>query len=177
MSPRDPLKKMSIKQKTPTTSFSISMIKQPAKVIAETASTYLLETLPQSACARCEAGNGCGGGILAQAFANKTFHLSIAKTRTLHIDELVQIGIQSSVLIRGSFLLYLLPLVLMVTGALLMGSLTMNQDVYTVSGAVVGLLLGSYFGRSLSNYYFNSGKSTPILIDDDNNDSCWYNAS
>ncbi len=57
------------------------MIVQPARVIAETDVSYLLETLPKSACPRCEAGQGCGGGILAQAFANKTYQLS---TDSLH---------------------------------------------------------------------------------------------
>lgn len=155
------------------------MIRQPAKVIAETPSTYLLETLPQSSCPRCEAGQGCGGGILTKAFANKTYRLSINKTsipdnRTLKIQELVQIGLRSAVLIRASMLMYLLPMVLMVTGASIAGLLINSGDVFTVAGALTGLALGVALSRKLSNHYINSEIASPVLVDEP--DNCWYQA-
>ena len=152
------------------------MITQPAKVIAETASSYLLETLPKSACPRCEAGNGCGGGILASAFANKKFQLNIDKTKivksSLNIDDLIQIGIPSSVLIKASLLLYLFPLISMIFGAVLLGHFTENRDLYTVLGAGLGMFIGFFIGKFLSSHLFQGSDATPVLIEDE--DSCWY---
>ena len=156
------------------------MITQPAKVIAETPSNYLLETLPKSACPRCEAGNGCGGGILASAFANKKFELHLDKKNTnkksLHIDDLIQIGIPSSVLIKASLLLYLLPLIAMICGAILLGHFTENRDLYTVIGATLGMLFGFVMGKFLSAHLLKVSNSTPVLIENDE-DSCWYKAN
>ena len=152
------------------------MIKQPAKVIAETATSYLLETLPKSACPRCEAGNGCGGGILTKAFDNKTYQIEINKDKPLNINELVQVGIQSSILIRASLLLYLLPLISMIIASLVAASLFMNEDIYTVSGALIGISFGAYLGKLISNHYFKDGISDPLLIDD-SKDDCWYKAN
>ena len=151
------------------------MIIQPAKVIAETDLTYVLETLPKSACPRCAEGKGCGGGILAQAFANKTYQLSINKNKHLELQQLVQIGIKSSLLVRASLLLYLLPLVFMLTAALIAGSLTMQQDIYTVTAAILGMVLGVIVAKQLSYYYLEDTITSPVLIDDEKS-NCWYQA-
>ena len=151
------------------------MIIQPAKVIAETDFNYILETLPKSACPRCDAGEGCGGGILAKAFANKTYQLSINKNTQLKINELVQIGIKSSVLVRASLLLYLLPLTFMLVGALIAGRLNMNQDVYTVTGAIIGIISGIFAAKTISIHTIKNGMTSPVLIEDDQN-NCWYQA-
>ena len=149
------------------------MIIQPAKVIAETDSSYLLETLPKSACPRCESGKGCGGGILAQAFANKTYQLSINKNKPLLLDEMIQVGIKSTMLVRASMVLYLVPLIFMVSGAVVIGNYTENQDLYTVIAAICGFLIGVYIARILSGYFMKKGLASPVLVEDDKN-SCWF---
>jgi len=149
------------------------MIIQPARVIGETDSSYLLETLPKSACPRCEAGKGCGGGILAQAFANKTYHLDINKSKPLKLHELIQIGIKSSILVRASVVLYFIPLIFMVAAAVVAGYLTEAQDLYTVLAAMAGFVVGVMIAKKLSNYYLKQGITSPVLVDDDKN-ACWY---
>jgi len=149
------------------------MIIQPAKVIDETDTFYLLETLTKSACPRCESGKGCGGGILAQAFANKTYQLCINKNKPLKLQEMIQIGIQSTQLVRASIVLYLVPLLFMVTGAVVIGIYTQNQDLYTVLAAIGGFLMGVYIARILSEYFLKKGLASPVLVDDDKS-SCWF---
>ncbi|MFT5451632.1 MAG: sigma-E factor negative regulatory protein RseC [Enterobacterales bacterium] len=151
------------------------MIKQPAKVIAETEISYLLESLPKSACPQCDSGKGCGGGLLAKAFSNKTYQLELNKNKKLSINEIVQIGISSQLLVRASFIVYFLPLLMMVLTALVAGLYTNNQDVYTVFGAIIGFVGGLMMANVLSNRLYKMGISSPILIENDV-DSCWYEA-
>ncbi len=148
------------------------MIKQPAKVIAETPNRYIIETLPQSGCPRCEAGNGCGGGILAKAFANKTYRLEVTKSEKLNINELIHIGLASSLLVKGSFIHYMMPLILMILGATIFGYFTQNQDLYTVIGSILGFLTGIFFARLVSAYSLSRELSSPVIIRDENN--CWH---
>jgi len=150
------------------------MIKQPARVVVETESSYQLETLPKSACPRCAEGKGCGGGILAQAFANRTYKISIDKRQSqLSINQLVQIGIHSTVLIRASILLYLFPLVFMIASASIAATIINNNDLVTVSASAIGFLLGIATTKKLSGFYINENLSSPILIEDEN-EGCWY---
>jgi len=149
------------------------MIKQPAKVISETDSTYILETIPKSACPKCEEGKGCGGGILAKAFANKAYRLLINKEKPLKLQQMVNIGISSSTLIRASIILYFVPLVFMVFTAIITGSLINNQDLYTVISAIGGFIAGVMVARLLSDYYLKQDTASVILLDDKNSD-CWY---
>jgi len=151
------------------------MIKQPAKVIAETESSYLLESLPKSACPQCDAGKGCGGGLLAKAFSNKTYQLELNKNRKLNINQIVQIGIPSKLLVRASFIVYFLPLLLMILTALVAGLYTNNQDIYTVSGAVLGFVGGLFIANYSSNRLYKMGISSSVLIGNEK-DSCWYQA-
>ncbi|RKZ99520.1 MAG: hypothetical protein DRQ47_10900, partial [Gammaproteobacteria bacterium] len=70
---------------------------------------------------------------------------------------------------------YLLPLIFMITGALVAGTFSNNSDPYTIIGAIAGILLGFYASRKLSDHYFKDGLSTPTLVEDPQ-DGCWYEA-
>ena len=138
------------------------MITQPAKIIKETDTSYLVETLPKSACAKCDAGEGCGGGILAKAFSNKSYQLTLEKkfiqTKSKpQLDDFIQIGIPSSLIVRASIIMYLLPLLLMLLVAGLAGYFIANTDIYTVPAAALGLIVGVMASKALSLYYFKSG--------------------
>jgi len=148
------------------------MIKQAAKVIAENENSYLLETLPQSACPRCEAGNGCGGGILAKAFASKIYQIEVNKSQSLQVNELLIIGLPESTLVQGSVLHYLLPLVSMILGAFLFASAFGNGDLYTVSGALLGFIVGIITSRIIASTLFNHKLSNPIILKDET--ECYY---
>ena len=148
------------------------MIKQAAKVIAENDTSYLLETLPKSNCPRCASGKGCGGGLLTEAFSNKVFRVAVNKSITLNINDLVQIGINSSVLVKTSFIVYFQPLILMICGAFIAQMLYSTSDRYTVTGATIGIIVGLFVTKLFSKHYFNAQTIAPVLIGDD--DRCLY---
>jgi len=153
------------------------MITQPARVIEVTNSSYILETLPKSACPRCAAGKGCGGGILAQAFANKTYRMKLTKfEQTDHsVNEMVQIGIDSNGLLWASMALYLLPLMLMIIGAYAVGSFGQYSDGFTLSGAIIGVVIGAVIAKRVSRNLIESNITQPFIIDKPT-ESCWYPA-
>jgi sigma-E factor negative regulatory protein RseC len=154
------------------------MITQPAKVISIEADHYVIETLPKSACPRCEEGRGCGGGILAQAFANKTYRLNLARQQhsgLLAEQQTLIIGIDSRGLLAASIVLYLLPLVLMLAGALTLGMPFDYHDLYTVAGAIAGFTVGAFVASKLSRRLIESELTKPFVVPDET-DNCWYQA-
>ena len=156
------------------------MILQPARIITASTDHYILETLPKSACPRCAEGKGCGGGILAQAFANKTYQLTIHYDAELspahHENELVQVGMNSNGLLIAALIMYLLPLVLLMSCAALFGALFGFDDQFTVTGAVIGLVVGVLISNRLSRKHIESGQSRPFIVEEPDK-SCYYKAS
>ena len=156
------------------------MILQPARIIAATPDHYVLETLPKSACPRCAEGKGCGGGILAQAFANKTYQLSIpcqsSDDSVMHNEnELVQVGMHSQSLLMAALVMYLLPLGLLLAGSFVLGMMFGFDDKFTVLGAVLGMVLGVLVANKLGRNMIESGLTRPFIVDEPG-DSCFYQA-
>lgn len=161
------------------------MITQPARVIGISADHCMVKTIPKSACPRCEVGKGCGGGILAQAFANKTYQLKVPLSTSLvsdsetamavKQDQTVIIGVASTGLLMASMVLYMFPLVLMILGAFMAGYFVSFDDVYTVIGALSGMIIGAVTASRLSKFLIESGAAQPFIVEDEQ-DNCWYQA-
>ena len=103
-------------------------------------------------CGHCASGNGCGSGKLSQLFCSsqpRTFRV-VNEARAQVGDE-VAVGLPDGTLLRNSMLMYLLPLVLMLGGALLASGLdTGVRDVAALLGAVIGLAAGFFIVRQLT---------------------------
>ncbi len=98
------------------------MIEQTVKIVAIDGNEAWVESLTQTGCARCDAGQGCGGGVFSKLFGPKQYRMKIPNLLDAELEQNVVIGIPDRAMIMGSFLVYLMP----------------------VSGLIVGGLLGSY---------------------------------
>lgn len=107
-------------------------------------------TEPTSICAKCSAKDkGCGQSLLVEAQQDNKVAVKAhfdktntgARSRIWQLGDTAEIGIAEHALLVGSLILYLLPLMSMIVGALLVSSLGAG-DVYAVAGALLGLALG-----------------------------------
>lgn len=159
------------------------MITQPAKVLHSFDDYCVVETIPKSACPRCAEGKGCGGGILAQAFANKTYQLRVPYSSTLNDQEIsepavgspVMVAMSSNGLLLASVVMYLLPLLSMIALAVVTSIWISNADSYTVSAALLGLGIGAMVASKLSKFLIASGVTQPHIIELERS-NCWYPA-
>ena len=159
------------------------MITQPAKVLHSFDDYCVVETIPKSACPRCAEGKGCGGGILAQAFANKTYQLEVPLSETLsdqvssapRAGTVVMVAMSSNGLLLASAVMYLLPLLVMIIFALATSIWISDADGYTLSSAVIGLGIGALLASKLSKLLIISTVTEPQLVELDDS-TCWYPA-
>ena len=97
-----------------------------------------------SDCEQCN-GKGCGAGKLSQLFCGKPRQFQVDNPINAGVGEEVVISVAEGAILRGIGMVYLLPLFLMVAGAML-GSAWAGQsgqyDGYAVSGALSGLVAG-----------------------------------
>ncbi|AVX00785.1 SoxR reducing system RseC family protein [Vibrio vulnificus] len=90
----------------------------------------------QTSCSSCSSQKSCGTGVVSKAFGNKSLLWHLETQRRLHVGQVVEIGIPEQSLLQSAMLVYLLPIVAMLLGALF-GHLVLSPLLEMGEGAVV----------------------------------------
>ncbi|MFW2374164.1 MAG: SoxR reducing system RseC family protein [Gammaproteobacteria bacterium] len=121
------------------------MIEETATVVAVEGAYALLQTQRQSACQSCSVKTGCGTSVLSQVVGQRSSQLKVENTLQLKVGDEVVIGLLENSLVKGSLLIYALPIMLMLGAGLLGDQLAQsyhyNRDLLASGFAVSGFLL------------------------------------
>lgn len=113
------------------------MIEERARV-AEAGDGYAwVEIQRGPACGNCHVNNGCGTATLAKVWRGRQMRTRAISNLPLRPGDEVIVGLADGVLLRGALLAYLLPLVLMLAGALL------GEAAFAGAGEEPVILLGA----------------------------------
>lgn len=132
-------------------------------VIVEVDEHYAwVEAASSSSCSSCSAKQGCGTASLQQWFKRKPNRLRVSKNQEVSPGERVVIGIPEQALVRGSFMIYMLPLLSLILAALLGAQLNdalgwSSRDGVSIVFAVAGLGLSIAW---LKKYMLNESKES-----------------
>ena len=140
------------------------MIEEIATVSAVYNGQVEVVCFSKSACGQCKQNSHCGTGILAQALPGRDHRFVIATDLLLTVNQQVRIGIPEHSLLRSVLLVYLLPLLLVMSGALLASAGLGMGDGGTILGAAIGGTLGFVLASRWAN---RGGRLTtePVIID------------
>ncbi len=141
------------------------MIEEAAVVVEAGVGYAWVETRRRSACGACSASDGCGTAMLAQVWGDRRVRVRALSTLPLQPGDAVIVGLAEGALLRGSLLVYLLPLVLLVAGALL-GQAAFagaGEEPVILSGAV-GLGLGFLAARVVSRRLRSDTRFQPVVM-------------
>ncbi len=123
------------------------MIEEKATVVQIEEEFAWLETRRKSACAACSAQNGCGTGILSRVLGKRTTHVRAINRIDAHVGDEVIVGINENALVRGSFAIYIVPLICMFALGLAGEYSARRLGIeHTELASVISGLLGLYFG-------------------------------
>ncbi|SIT65901.1 positive regulator of sigma(E), RseC/MucC [Ectothiorhodosinus mongolicus] len=118
------------------------MIEEKARVIRVEESGFAwVETQRQSTCGSCSVAKGCGTSVIAKMFSNRRAMVRVIDPVGVSLGDEVMVGIEESALLRGSLLIYLLPLVFMLLAALLAQTAGVPEGGVIALGGL-GLLAG-----------------------------------
>lgn len=123
------------------------MIEQPGRVIATQGRFAWVETQRHSACGECSAQSGCGAALLDKAFGQRSNRIEVYNDIDLDVGEAVIVGVHETALLKGSAAAYLLPILLMLAGAIA-GALAVPSashalvDVVSLGAGLAGLGAG-----------------------------------
>jgi sigma-E factor negative regulatory protein RseC len=118
------------------------MIEQHARVTAVDGDLIELHTEAQTGCHACGAKSGCGSGLIAQMFParfNQRLRLGGSHLRVApRPGDQVVIGIDERYLQKSSLLLYAVPLLGLIAGAIL-GQSLWGTELASILGGLLGL--------------------------------------
>lgn len=145
------------------------MIEQNAVVISIDGQYALVEAQRQSSCSSCNAKKGCGTGVLENSLGRRAMQMkAINQCEALPGDEVV-VAVPEKGFIKTAFFTYLLPLLLMLVGAIVAQQLSISrgwayQDVISLVGAGFGFVIALLVLRGYSQRMERDEQLHPVVI-------------
>lgn len=123
------------------------MLRETGRVVAVEDESVWVETIRKSTCGACAASKGCGHGLLERHASGQRGLIRVLPGPRLtpadcRIDDQVMIELPEAVVLRGSFIVYALPLLILLAGAALPALAGMPGDGPAALGAAAGLCAG-----------------------------------
>lgn len=145
------------------------MIEEQGKVVAIEDDWIWVQTERKTVCGQCAANKGCGTSVLAKVFGKKSASIAVLKTQSVKIGDDVVIGIEENSLVKGSMLIYALPLLLFIVFGLLgevvsAQVLLSNTDGLTVIFALGGLAVGFFWLKTIGSRIRLDPRYQPKLL-------------
>jgi sigma-E factor negative regulatory protein RseC len=148
------------------------MLTEVGRVVAVEEGSLWVETLRQSSCGACAAQSGCGHGLLNRLGSRRRISIRVLAGGAVEPDpdyvpgEQVRFAVPERLILRGSVIVYLLPLcsMLLLAAGMARYPLQLSADLSGVLGAAMGLLLGVALVRTHAWWHRNDPELQPRLL-------------
>lgn len=142
------------------------MLIEQGTIVEIADSELVVQVIQQSTCGSCAAQKGCGQGVLAKYLSGSQFVRVTLKQRPatdFYVGEQVELGVEESAMLRAAFLVYLVPLLLLIAGATL-GNLI--SEPFAIFMGLSGLVVGGIYVRKQSLRKVDDPRYSPVVVDD-----------
>lgn len=95
------------------------MLQERALVVAIQGDSAWVEVKRQSSCSACQSGSSCGTSVIASFFPQRSMRLQVPDHQGAQVGQWVMVGLDESALQSAALLVYILPLVGLIGGAIL----------------------------------------------------------
>ncbi len=145
------------------------MIEEQASVVDCEGDYVWVQTRRSSSCGRCSVKAGCGTRVLSSLVGNRFSQVKCLNNKQLKIGDQVIIGIDEKALLSGSFLIYLLPLLLMLAfGGMAAGLADLLfpelRDLLAVAGSAAGLMAGLGYAKKITHNAKARTQFQPVVL-------------
>lgn len=96
------------------------MVEESGTIVAINDGKILVETQVKSTCSGCQAKDNCGTSVIANAFSNKSDLLEYSCEEPVQVGQKVTLGIAEKTLLSASAMVYMLPLLTLLSSAILL---------------------------------------------------------
>ncbi len=140
------------------------MIEEWGRVVAVEPGAVWVETVRKSTCSSCTANAGCGQGMMDKLGAgSRRGHVRALTDLQLGVGDSVAIGVHEELLLRGSLLVYLLPLLGLFLCALSVQTLGGSES-HIIFAGLGGLMCSWLYIRWRSQRTANDPALQPVVL-------------
>lgn len=143
------------------------MMQTRAVIIRLEGADALVESTQGGGCGSCDSENGCGSGKLSQLFCSEPRRFRVRNDANAQVGTLVQVTLPEGVLLHSALLMYILPLVLLMIGAMVGAQWAREAesvDAYAAIGGLTGLACGFVLVKVLSLRRRLSSVAHPVIL-------------
>lgn len=144
------------------------MIEETARVIATEGDYALLQAERKSSCQTCAANKGCGTAVLSKVIGNRFTSFKALNSLDVKVGDEVIVGINEDALLKGSFAVYIIPLLIFLLFALLTDAVGaiwgLEGEVHIILGGFAGLITGLFIIRHLFSRKINETRLKPVIL-------------
>ena len=128
------------------------MIEEQAVVIKASKERVTLEVVRDQPCGLCGQVRGCGNSIWGKIFSHQSGHIETRNDLNAKLGDVVILGIDETLMLKSSLMLYGVPLMLMFLGMVMANTFAKETtELYVLLGAVMGLFLGVVLIKRIVN--------------------------
>ncbi|WP_325891686.1 SoxR reducing system RseC family protein [Grimontia sp. NTOU-MAR1] len=121
----------------------------------------------KTSCGSCASKNNCGTGIVSNALPGKVLDIRVPSEKPVNVGTLVEIGLEEQTVLRSALVVYILPLLFAITGAVfgqfLADLIAAGEGVIILSSVLAGGL-GFLVARNFSRKLEQDTGATPKLL-------------
>lgn len=139
------------------------MIEQSALIVGTDRERAIVRVDASSGCQGCELSGGCGMGSLGRLFGLRNRTFSIENRQHLTAGDRIIIGLPENFYLTAAFLIYLLPLISLFTGALMANFLFDGREWVNVMASFIGLGIGLFLSARLAKKGFARGSGARYI--------------
>ncbi len=107
----------------------------------------------QSSCSHCASSSSCATGSVSKALGNKVLRWTLHTTQVVKEGQMVEIGFPEKSLLQSAALVYLLPLVMLMIGAVCGQSLSQHYFSGNELIVIVSAVLFAWFGIAFAKRF------------------------
>lgn len=139
------------------------MITETANVIAVEKDWATVCVSVKSGCSQCQVKDDCGTSVIAKAFAARQQQFTLKSPWPVSVGDSVVIGIPEQPILVASLLLYIVPLLTLLSVSLLLNQVTNWHELGVLSVAFL-VTLGSFLGVRRFLQQRPQAQFEPVLI-------------
>lgn len=143
------------------------MIQTRAVIIRLQGKDALVESTQGGGCGNCDSENGCSSSKLSQLFCSEPRRFLVRNDADAPVGTLVQVTLPDGVLLHSALLMYILPLVLLMFGALAgaqWAHYASSSDAYSAIGGLIGLISGFVVVKFITSRRRLSSVAQPVIF-------------
>ena len=145
------------------------MIEQTAVVTDVKDDLARVRVQRQSTCGGCQAKSACGTNTFAKVLGNKYSEVTVLNSINAEPGDMVRIGLRESVMLKSALLVYVFPLFMLLTGALLVHSISLwlaleMGQLPIITGGLIGLIIAFVLIRKIMNRRRHDERYQPVIL-------------